>query len=67
MCAIRPAPRSDLRAAPPLLLPNTTHHQQQQQRILIIQAYVQRCEELLGVPIVWIGVGPGRDAIVVKQ
>lgn len=30
------------------------------------QAYVQRCEDLLRVPIKWIGVGPGRDAIVVK-
>jgi hypothetical protein len=30
------------------------------------RAYVERCEQLLGVPIKWIGVGPGRDAIVVK-
>jgi adenylosuccinate synthase len=28
--------------------------------------YVQRCEDLVGVPVKWIGVGPGRDAIVVK-
>lgn len=28
--------------------------------------YVERVEELVGVPIRWIGVGPGRDAIVVK-
>lgn len=28
--------------------------------------YVQRCEDLMGVPVKWIGVGPGRDAIVVK-
>lgn len=31
------------------------------------QTYVQRVEDLLGVPIKWIGVGPGRDAIVVKD
>lgn len=31
------------------------------------QRYVQRVEELVGVPIKWIGVGPGRDAIVVKS
>jgi adenylosuccinate synthase len=30
------------------------------------RSYVERCEQLLGVPIKWIGVGPGRDAIVVK-
>lgn len=34
---------------------------------LAAQAYVQRCEDLLGVPIKWIGVGPGRDAIVIKE
>lgn len=28
--------------------------------------YVERIQELVGVPIKWIGVGPGRDAIVVK-
>lgn len=28
--------------------------------------YVERVEQLVGVPIKWIGVGPGRDAIVVK-
>ncbi|KAJ3398335.1 adenylosuccinate synthase [Chytriomyces confervae] len=28
--------------------------------------YIERVEELLGVPIEWIGVGPGRDAMVVK-
>ncbi len=28
------------------------------------QAYVRRIEELVGVPCKWIGVGPGRDAIV---
>jgi adenylosuccinate synthase len=31
------------------------------------QEYVQRVEDLVGVPIKWIGVGPGRDAIVVKS
>lgn len=30
------------------------------------RAYVERCEALAGVPIKWIGVGPGRDAVVVK-
>jgi adenylosuccinate synthase len=30
------------------------------------RAYVARCEELVGVPITWIGVGPGRDAVVTK-
>ncbi|KAJ3077158.1 phosphoribosylaminoimidazole carboxylase ade2 [Podochytrium sp. JEL0797] len=28
--------------------------------------YVERIEELLGVPVEWIGVGPGRDAMVQK-
>jgi len=28
--------------------------------------YVVRVEQLVGVPIKWIGVGPGRDAIVIK-
>lgn len=31
------------------------------------QSYVERVEQLVGVPIRWIGVGPGRDAIVTKQ
>lgn len=31
------------------------------------QEYVQRVEDLVGVPIKWIGVGPGRDAIVIKN
>lgn len=30
------------------------------------RTYVERVEALVGVPIKWIGVGPGRDAIVVK-
>jgi adenylosuccinate synthase len=30
------------------------------------RAYVQRIEDLTGVYCKWIGVGPGRDAIVVK-
>jgi len=30
------------------------------------QAYIQRLEELVGVPVRWIGVGPGRDALIVK-
>lgn len=30
------------------------------------RAYVERCEELLGVECRYLGVGPGRDAIVVK-
>ncbi len=30
------------------------------------QEYVVRVEQLAGVPIKWIGVGPGRDAIVEK-
>lgn len=28
--------------------------------------YVARIEQLIGVKIEWIGVGPGRDAIVVQ-
>lgn len=28
--------------------------------------YVERIEELLGVPIHYIGVGPGRDALIYK-
>eukprot|EP00878_Enallax_costatus_P011072 GHUV01011564.1.p1 GENE.GHUV01011564.1~~GHUV01011564.1.p1 ORF type:complete len:404 (+),score=52.91 GHUV01011564.1:45-1256(+) len=31
------------------------------------QRYVERVEQLVGVPIRWIGVGPGRDAIVEKH
>lgn len=30
------------------------------------QAYCQRVEELCGVPCTWIGVGPGRDALIEK-
>lgn len=29
--------------------------------------YIARIQELLGVKIEWIGVGPGRDAIVVQS
>jgi adenylosuccinate synthase len=28
--------------------------------------YVERVQELIGVECRWIGVGPGRDAIVIK-
>jgi adenylosuccinate synthase len=31
------------------------------------QAYVLRIEELVGVEVKWIGVGPGRDAIITKE
>ncbi|CAE7900021.1 unnamed protein product [Symbiodinium sp. KB8] len=30
------------------------------------QAYVHRVEEVVGVPVSWIGVGPGREAMVAK-
>ena len=30
------------------------------------QKYVQRVQQLIGVECRWIGVGPGRDAIVVQ-
>ena len=30
------------------------------------QAYVLKVEELVGVPCTYIGVGPGRDAMIVK-
>lgn len=30
------------------------------------QSYVERIEELSGVHCKWIGVGPGRDALIVK-
>lgn len=30
------------------------------------QKYVLRIEEILGVPIKWIGVGPGREDIIIK-
>lgn len=33
---------------------------------LAAQQYVQRLEDLIGIHIKWIGVGPGRDAIVIK-
>jgi adenylosuccinate synthase len=28
--------------------------------------YVERIEEVVGVPIHYIGVGPGRDALIIK-
>ena len=28
------------------------------------QAYIARIEELVGVPVKWVGVGPGRDDMV---
>lgn len=31
------------------------------------QRYVERIEELTGLPCQYIGVGPGRDALIVKQ
>ncbi|KAG6546812.1 hypothetical protein Mapa_011758 [Marchantia paleacea] len=31
------------------------------------QAYVERIEELIGLPVQFIGVGPGRDALIVKE
>jgi Adenylosuccinate synthetase len=31
------------------------------------QRYVRRIEELIGVQCKWIGVGPGRDAMVVQE
>ena len=31
------------------------------------QAYVLRLEELIGVPIKWIGVGPGRDEVITRN
>lgn len=30
------------------------------------QQYVERIEELVGVPIHYIGIGPGRDALIYK-
>lgn len=30
------------------------------------RAYVEYIEKQLGVPIVWIGVGPGRDSMIKK-
>lgn len=29
--------------------------------------YVERVEQLMGVPVQWIGVGPGRDAVIVRS
>jgi len=29
--------------------------------------YIHRVEELLGVPVTWIGVGPEREAIITKN
>lgn len=31
------------------------------------QAYVERIEELIGLPVQFIGVGPGREALIVKE
>lgn len=33
---------------------------------LAARTYVERIEELVGVPIHYIGVGPGRDALIIK-
>lgn len=33
---------------------------------LAARRYVERIEELVGVPIHYIGVGPGRDALIYK-
>jgi len=30
------------------------------------QNYVERIEELVGIPVHYIGVGPGRDALIFK-
>lgn len=32
--------------------------------VMAIQAYVRRIEELVGVPVRWIGVGPGRLDVI---
>ncbi len=29
--------------------------------------YLERIEQLVGVPIGWVGVGPARDAMILKQ
>jgi adenylosuccinate synthase len=31
------------------------------------QKYLQRIEELTSTSVVWVGVGPGREALLVKQ
>jgi len=31
------------------------------------KAYITRIEDLVGLPVRWIGVGPGRDALIVKD
>ncbi|KAH0451030.1 hypothetical protein IEQ34_021722 [Dendrobium chrysotoxum] len=33
---------------------------------LAARQYVQRIEELVGIPVHYIGVGPGRDALIYK-
>ena len=33
---------------------------------LAARTYVERIEELCGVPVHYIGIGPGRDALIVK-
>lgn len=33
---------------------------------LAARRYVERIEELVGVPVHYIGVGPGRDALIYK-
>jgi adenylosuccinate synthase len=32
----------------------------------VARDYVERIEEFVGVPIHYIGVGPGRDALIIK-
>jgi len=31
------------------------------------QSYINKIEELLGTPVKWIGVGPGREAMIVRS
>jgi adenylosuccinate synthase len=31
------------------------------------RAYVERVEELVGVPITWVGTGPERESMIIKQ
>ena len=45
----------------------TTHIREYEQLPTAAKKYISRIEELLGIPIQWIGVGASRDAMIIKH
>lgn len=45
----------------------TTHIRNYEQLPIPAKKYISRIEELLGIPIQWIGVGASRDAMIIKS